>query len=92
MPKIEANTVFKIFGVFYVGIVIIMSSVALISFITRPQIHSFIYLVGALLFTSSDLIMILKTFGKDDYQDLKINDLLLYYLGQLSIAVSLLFI
>ncbi|MGI6607912.1 MAG: lysoplasmalogenase family protein [Erysipelotrichaceae bacterium] len=92
LPKIEAELPFKIFGVFYVGIILMMTSVALINHLSFPQINSLIYLTGALLFTVSDIILIFKTFGKDGKGNIRINDLLLYYLGQLAIAISLLFI
>ncbi|NMA16983.1 MAG: lysoplasmalogenase [Erysipelotrichia bacterium] len=90
--KIEAKLAFKIFGVFYIGAIVIMTSVALINYISKTNINSLIYLIGALLFTTSDIILIFNTFGKESKPSLRIANLLLYYLGQLAIAISLLFI
>ena len=90
--KIEAKMTFKIFGVFYIGAIVIMSSVALINYFSNPQTNGLIYLLGAILFTISDIVLIFNTFGKTSKFYLRVTNLLLYYLGQLAIALSLLFI
>ncbi|MDI9540882.1 MAG: lysoplasmalogenase family protein [Bacillota bacterium] len=90
--KIEARMAFKIFGVFYIGAIVVMSSVALINYFNNPQTNSLIYLLGAILFTISDIVLIFNTFGKTSKFYLRVTNLLLYYLGQLAIALSLLFI
>lgn len=90
--KIEAKITFKIFGIFYIGAIVIMTSVALINYLNNPNTNGLIYLIGALLFTASDIILIFNTFGKESKKYMRIANLLLYYLGQLAIALSLLFI
>ena len=90
--KIEAKLPFKIFGVFYLGAIIIMTTIAAVNFITQPCANRLIYLVGALLFTASDIVLILNTFGKESKFSLRVTNLSLYYLGQLMIGLSLLFI
>lgn len=90
--KIEAKITFKIFGIFYIGAIVIMTSVASINYLNNPNTNGLIYLIGALLFTASDIILIFNTFGKESKKSMRIANLLLYYLGQLAIALSLLFI
>ena len=92
--NITAKKVFKIFGIFYIGAVVLMTAVAIGNVITAPALASYwIYAVGAVLFTASDIILIFNTFGGGEPKfSMRIGNLSLYYLGQLLIALSLQFI
>lgn len=87
--KIEAKKAFKIFGVFYIGAVTLMATFAVINCISNPTSFSYVYALGALLFLVSDVVLILNTFTKTTKFSLRITNLVLYYLGQLAIAISL---
>ena len=83
---------FKIFGVLYIGAIVLMTAVAIGNVITAPGTAAWMHAVGAVLFTLSDIVLIFNTFGKEQKFSMRITNLSLYYLGQLLIASSLFFI
>lgn len=85
----EVKIAFKIFGVFYLGAVIIMTVIALGIAISTGNPHDIAYAVGAVLFTASDIVLIFNTFSGTTKFSLRITNLSLYYIGQLLIASSL---
>ena len=85
----EVKKAFKVFGVFYLGAVFIMTAIALgIAFFT-PTRRAVVYAVGAVLFTLSDVVLIFNTFSGTTKFSLRITNLTLYYIGQMMIAWSL---
>ena len=89
--KITAKKAFKFFGIFYIGAIVIMTCVAVGALITSPSIQSAMFVVGAVLFLISDVVLILNTFGNESKFSLRITNLSLYYLGQIIIALCLQF-
>lgn len=87
--KIEAQKAFKIFGVFYIGAIVIMNAVAFKVLLENPISGNGIFAIGALSFLISDIVLILNTFGKETKFSLRITNLTFYYIGQLLIALSL---
>lgn len=85
----KVKLAFKIFGVFYIGAVILMTAVAIGNLIAAPSAARWLYAVGAVLFTASDIVLIFNTFGSETKFSMRIANLSLYYLGQLLIAGSL---
>lgn len=90
--KITAEKAFKIFGVFYIGAIVLMSCVAISNLVTVPSAFTALFAAGAALFLISDIVLILNTFGPESKFSLRITNLSLYYLGQLLIALSLLYL
>ena len=90
--KITAEKAFKIFGVFYIGAIVLMNCVAISNLITVPTAFTALFAAGAALFLISDIVLILNTFGTESKFSLRITNLSLYYLGQLLIALSLLYL
>ena len=90
--KITAKKAFKIFGVFYLGAIMMLNSVAVSNLMTEPSAFTGLFTAGALLFLISDIVLILNTFGPESKFSLRVTNLSLYYLGQLLIAWSLLFV
>ena len=88
--RITAKKAFKIFGVFYIGAIVILNCVAIGNLITTPGVFTGLFAAGALLFLISDIVLILNTFGSETKFSLRITNLSLYYIGQLLIALSLL--
>ena len=86
---ITAQTAFKIFGVFYIGAIMIMTCVAVGILIEKPEASSIMFAAGAVSFLISDIVLILNTFGKESKFSLRVVNLTLYYIGQLLIALSL---
>jgi uncharacterized membrane protein YhhN len=85
----EVKPAFKIFGVVYLGAVIIMTSVAIGNALAMPDKSHVMYAVGAVAFALSDIVLIFNTFGSSTRFSLRITNLSLYYLGQALIALSL---
>ncbi len=90
--QITAKAAFKIFGVVYIGAIMLLNCVAVSNLITFPSAFTAMFAAGALLFLLSDIVLILNTFGKETKQGLRITNITLYYLGQLIIAISLSFL
>lgn len=87
--RIEAKMAFKVFGVFYIGAIVILNCIALVVLLGSFNAHWLMFFGGTLLFLVSDVILILNTFGPKQYFSLRISNLMLYYIGQLMIALSL---
>lgn len=88
----EVKTAFKVFGIFYIGAVVIMTAIAIGNLIVNPGASTWLYAIGAVLFTVSDIVLIFNTFGSEQKFSLRITNLSLYYVGQLLIACSLFFV
>jgi len=90
--RITAKMAFKVFGVFYIGAIMILNCVAIGNLIASPSAFTGIFAAGAVLFLVSDIVLILNTFGSETKMSLRITNIGLYYIGQLLIALSLLYI
>ena len=90
--KIEAQMAFKIFGIFYIGAIVIMNCFAVANLLMDPtKVRYIIFVIGAISFLISDIVLILNTFGKTTRFVLRITNLSLYYIGQILIAISMLY-
>ncbi|MBR6472797.1 MAG: lysoplasmalogenase [Firmicutes bacterium] len=87
--QITAKPAFKIFGVVYIGAIMLLNCVAIGNLIAAPSGFNGLFALGAVLFLISDIVLILNTFGKEFRQSLRITNISLYYAGQLLIALSL---
>ena len=88
--QITAKKAFKIFGVVYIGAIMLLNVVAIGNLITAPSVFTRLFAGGAVLFLISDVVLILNTFGEKTRQSLRYTNIALYYAGQLLIALSLL--
>lgn len=89
----EVQKAFKIFGYLYIGAIVLMTAAAVGNLVANPgSTGALLYVMGAVLFTASDVIMIFNTFGATPKFSMRAANLSLYYLGQLMIAISLQFI
>ena len=87
--QIAAKLVFKIFGVFYLCTICVMNVVAIGVLLGAPSTDAAFFVGGAILFLVSDILLILNTFGAEQKFSRRVANLMLYYLGQLMIALSL---
>ena len=87
--NITAEKVFKIFGIFYVGAVVVMTAVAAAKLITDFSYGALLFFIGAVLFTASDVVLIFNMFSEHKKAWMRPTNLSLYYLGQMLIAASL---
>lgn len=85
----DVKPAFKIFGIFYLGAVFIMTAIAIGIAIHTASTRAIVYAVGAILFTASDVVLIFNTFSGVTKFSLRITNLTLYYIGQMMIACSL---
>ena len=90
--KITAEKAFKLFGIVYIGAIVLLNCTAFINLFSAPSLFRTIFAAGTLLFLVSDIVLILNTFGKERKFSLRITNLMLYYLGQILIVLSLLHI
>ena len=90
--QITAKAAFKIFGVVYIGAVVLLNCVAAANLVTAPSAFTALFFSGARRFLASDIVLILNTFGRETKQSLRVTNITLYYLGQLIIAFSLKFL
>lgn len=87
--KVSANMTFKVFGVFYIGAIVLLSCVSVGILLVSPSAFAGVFTAGVLLFLVSDVVLILNNFGPEYKFSLRIVSLSLYYIGQLLIALSL---
>ena len=87
--RVTAKPAFKIFGVVYIGAIMLLNCVAIGNLIASPEAFTGVFAAGAALFLISDIVLILNTFGSEFRQSLRNTNISLYYLGQLLIAFSL---
>lgn len=90
--QIMAKKAFKIFGVVYIGAIVLLNCVAIGNLIVSPSAFNAVFAAGAILFLLSDIVLILNTFGKETKQSLRVTNISLYYAGQILIALSLMFL
>ena len=90
--RITAKPAFKIFGVVYLGAIMMLNCVAAANLIAAPSVFTGLFAAGAVLFLISDIVLILNTFGGTFRQSLRNTNISLYYAGQLLIALSLLWL
>lgn len=88
--RITAKPAFKIFGVVYIGAIMLLNCVAIGNVIAVRSPFNIVFAIGAVLFLVSDIVLILNTFGSEFRQSLRNTNISLYYAGQLLIAYSLL--
>ena len=87
--RITAKPAFKIFGVVYIGAIMLLNCVAIGNVVAAQSPFNIVFAIGAVLFLVSDIVLILNTFGSEFKQSLRNTNILLYYAGQLLIALSL---
>ena len=90
--QITAKPAFKIFGVFYIGAIMLLNCVAVGNLIAAPSAFTGLFAAGAVFFLVSDVVLILNTFGPETKRSLRVTNISLYYIGQLLIALSLRFL
>lgn len=87
--RITAKPAFKIFGIVYIGAIMLLNCVAIGNLIADHSMFNGAFAAGAVLFLVSDIVLILNTFGNEFKQSLRNTNISLYYAGQILIALSL---
>ena len=73
--RITAKKAFKIFGVIYIGAIVLLNCVAASNLITSPSAFTAVFVAGSLLFLISDIVLILNTFGPESRFRLRITNI-----------------
>lgn len=89
ITKITAEKAFKLFGIVYIGAIVMLNCTAAVNAVFLPSAFTRMFAAGAFLFLISDIILILNRFGKESKLAMCVANLALYYIGQLLIAGSL---
>lgn len=93
VPMKRLPPAYRVAGVIYFTTICLMVCVAAGNFIMDVSSkNTLLYLIGAVLFIASDIILVSNTFSKHKKYGLRVSNLLLYYTGQLIICFSLLFV
>ena len=87
--RVTAKPAFKIFGVVYIGAIMMLNCGAIGNLIAEQSAFNGVFAAGAVLFLISDIVLILNTFGDEFKQSLRNTNISLYYAGQILIALSL---
>ncbi len=87
--RVTAKPAFKVFGVVYIGAIMLLNCVAIANVISAASPFNIVFAAGAVFFLISDIVLILNTFGSEFKQSLRNTNISLYYIGQLLIALSL---
>ena len=90
--KISAKKAFKVFGVVYIGAIVLLNCVAIGNLVVSQTGFTCLFAAGGLFFLVSDIVLILNTFGSETRQSLRVTNILLYYIGQILIALSMRFL
>ena len=88
----KVKLAFKIFGVFYLGAIIVMTTMAIDAAFAAPVLKNLLFAFGAALFTASDIVLIFNTFSGNETFPRRITNLSLYYLAQISIALTTMYL
>lgn len=76
-----------ILGACYLFIIMFNSGLSITNYHLVPRHENFVYMVGSLIFISSDLVLILHKFGKNSPDFLQIVYRVLYYASQIILAL-----
>lgn len=90
--RITISRKIKIAGAIYLEAIMLLNAVAIGNVISSPGSFTFVFALGTFLFLISDVLLILNTFGSDPKRSIRIIHILLYYAGQVLIALSLKFV
>ncbi len=82
----------KIFGIIYFYIILLMFSCAALFLFLIPSTRSILFAIGAFLFTLSDFGLIFHLFGKKKVKYLRAANLSCYYIAQILICLTILYV
>ncbi|MDP3447052.1 MAG: lysoplasmalogenase [Eubacteriales bacterium] len=89
---VEVSGVIKIIGIVYLCVVFLMAVFAVTLFFLEPQAGRALFALGGLLFAASDVLLVLNQFGRHPYPAFRAMNLSLYYIGQVCICLTIVFL
>lgn len=82
------NKIYTIVGIIYLIIIAMMVYMSLGIYLTHDSVKNLVFLIGAIFFMSSDIILVIYNFSKKEKWMHPVYSLL-YFIGQLLISYSL---
>lgn len=82
------NKYFKVIGIVYMMMISIMVAMSIGAYLSNPNISNVIFMIGAILFVSSDIILSIYNFSKKEKWMHPVYSLL-YFIAQILISFSL---
>jgi uncharacterized membrane protein YhhN len=93
LKRIDVEGKIRVCGIAYIAVVLFMTCCAIGQFILSPGNTGYLlFSIGAVLFTASDVILVFHLYGRNKPRALRAWNLTTYYLGQILIALAVLFI
>ena len=83
---VNVNGYIGILGACYLFIIMFNSGLSITNYHLVPSHENFVYMIGSLIFISSDLVLTLHKFGKNSPDFLQIVYRVLYYASQIILA------
>lgn len=92
LPQLRAGRALKCFGGVYFSVFVLLNTAAVCRAAAEPGAFSLLFAAGVFLFLCSDILLNLYSFGPRRRFGTRVLYCVLYYLGQLAIALSLRFL
>ncbi|SFD08556.1 lysoplasmalogenase family protein [Butyrivibrio sp. YAB3001] len=86
------DKVMLIFGIIYVTFVTLLTSISFGALVERMTNFSILFFSGIFLFLASDVVLIVNYFGQRVRNSLRFLNGVLYYTGQILVAISLIWL
>ena len=87
--KVSASKSILILGGVYLTIIVLILVLSIVFGLTNINISNTIFMIGMILFVSSDIILAFNEFGNNRKEWLVSFNLIIYYIGQSLIALSI---
>jgi uncharacterized membrane protein YhhN len=93
LRRIDIEGRIRIFGIVYMVLIFLMVGCSAGLMILQTfNVGHLLFVIGAVFFALSDVILVFDLFGRSKYKSFRALNLATYYLGQVLIALSIMFI
>ncbi len=93
LGRINAEGKIRIFGIVYMALIFLMLGCSAGLMVLQPfNIGHLLFVIGAVFFALSDVILVFDLFGNHKYKSFRACNLAAYYLAQVLIALSIIFV
>jgi len=85
------NKTYIKFGIVYIFLVTLMASISVYNLFVSYSLNKLIFSIGSVFFLISDIILIFNSFSSEKNKLFRVLNLAIYFVGQILIAISMLF-
>ena len=89
LSVLEASKGFKVMGLIYIFVIAQTFGLSLFAHVTMKTTASLMFMIGSMLFTLSDLILMFHKYGRKKIEILQPIYRILYYVSQILIAICI---